>query len=466
MSSRAELVDKISAYLTSLGPGAIQMLARSIETARANGDMDAALELVMEAVQRITLSPEERARRLARPEAEFFSGVESFVIDRTPGWKRPARISRSSLAPIWSWLHREMFSPRFSELQLDNEDAVVGMSDGDVSDIVGKFRAHCMRQLSDTLVDASSSQKMTQHFSAQLGSEEIFQDLNDIVYYNSIEPLITRFSQSLPPVIEKITDGGEKSLIKKLQLFIHQRPDDQEWAFASLIPRLSNQALLAEIAVKLAGSDDVRKIERSLGQTPLGLIHYDLAGHVKAITDISRGQPKLDTVKTHLNAYHDMLRRVSVTLDLESPSELNKSISVLRNEISGWIDQEISSISGLMRRTLRVPKDGSGSVPEFDEHTVDDCERAMAVLDIAKRIKSSLALNQSLGKVTKEVEQSFEVLFNGVLATMRDAHGELYHYCEQVTDAGIRFGSVYFGDDYADLLRRQRGAAQKQSAAG
>lgn len=465
MSSRAELVEKISSYLSGLGTGAVQMLVNSIERARDNGDADPALNLILEAAQKLLLSPEEKAGLLARTKRFFFEKLDDFLVDQTPGWKHVARISRTSLDPIWDWMSGEMFAEEFHARGLDDEATVLRLSDSALRDCVDAYRDQCMQRLSDILSDASSSQKMTQHFISQLGGEDVFEDLADIVYYDRIEPLLTRFTQSLPDVIDKINDQGEKSLIKRIQLFIHQRPDDHHWVFASLMPRLASPCLLAEIAVKLGGSDDIRKIEQSCGDTALSLIYYELASHVHCVTDIKSGQPDTETVTGHLLAYHELLRRVSVALDLESPSALAKDITVLRNTVSAWIDREISGISGLMRRSLRMPKDKEAPVPDFDDHLADDCERALAVLQIARQAKSSLALNQSLNSVTRDVEQSFEVLFNAALDALKQAHGAYYHYCEAVVSASIRYGTLHFGDEYAALLQRQFDAVQKQSMA-
>src|ERR1043166_6325720 len=104
MASNGLPVDRLRAYLRELNPGARALLMAELEGGRLRGDELPAVGLILQELREA--APHEHALppRVGDPQRLFFAPLEPFLVDDKSGRKRPGRIARMSLEPIWRWL--------------------------------------------------------------------------------------------------------------------------------------------------------------------------------------------------------------------------------------------------------------------------------------------------------------------------------------------------------------------------
>src|SRR5262249_26692742 len=107
----AGLPERLRAYLRELPRGALALLVLEIERAFARGDQFPGGELLLEEVRgalRESGQAAGRAGAAGDPPGVFLGALEPFLINDEPVHRRPGRIARAILTPMWSWICRDL----------------------------------------------------------------------------------------------------------------------------------------------------------------------------------------------------------------------------------------------------------------------------------------------------------------------------------------------------------------------
>jgi hypothetical protein len=104
MASNGLPVDRLRDYLRELKPEARALLMAELERGRLRGEELPAIGVILQELR--DAAPHGRAlpSRIGDPQRLFFAPLAPFLIDDRSGRKRPGRIARMSLEPIWRWL--------------------------------------------------------------------------------------------------------------------------------------------------------------------------------------------------------------------------------------------------------------------------------------------------------------------------------------------------------------------------
>ncbi|WP_407154488.1 hypothetical protein [Bradyrhizobium sp. STM 3557] len=103
--------DRIGDYLRQLTPHARSCLLERLEACGAEVPGTAAL---LENLRAEFRESGKTHHRIANPSRHFFYLVEPLLVDGAPEHENSGRILRSSLAPIWEWISRDLL-PRMAD---------------------------------------------------------------------------------------------------------------------------------------------------------------------------------------------------------------------------------------------------------------------------------------------------------------------------------------------------------------
>ena len=95
------LPERLRAYLRELPRGALALLVLELERAFARGDQFPGGEVLLEEVRGALRESGQPASRAGDPTRIFFGALEPFLINDDPAHKRPGRIARAVLSPMW-----------------------------------------------------------------------------------------------------------------------------------------------------------------------------------------------------------------------------------------------------------------------------------------------------------------------------------------------------------------------------
>ena len=103
----AETIERLRQYLAALSAEARTLLVGELERAVLRGDEGSGAELVLAQLRAIVRDQREGAPRVSHAARLFFRPLEPFLIsDRDR--EHPGRITRSSLASLWTWVRRDL----------------------------------------------------------------------------------------------------------------------------------------------------------------------------------------------------------------------------------------------------------------------------------------------------------------------------------------------------------------------
>src|SRR5215468_3268050 len=112
-------VERLRDYLGRLTPAAQSMLAAALERGALRDGEHAAGELVLKELRRVAW----------RPARLFFRPLEPFLVDGVG--KRPGRMSRAGLEPIWTWIGRDLLPEEANAFSQEVGRALVAGSDSE-----------------------------------------------------------------------------------------------------------------------------------------------------------------------------------------------------------------------------------------------------------------------------------------------------------------------------------------------
>lgn len=460
MKSAEELKEKLSLYLASLSDSAQQLLLRTLKKNMANGSIDPSSKLILEALEKVLHDREPEAAPPVKVALDpllkdaFFSTAKPFLAPLNLASKSEGRLSPDSLDAIWLWIKRDIAQPEHLALI---EQEIVEPEKAEIHARAEQLKSVLLPKIAQVtkkiLAELAGEQKMAN----QLGSPEIYADLRDFMASKdkamALQPFLKRIEQ---PLTSWSSPQGEE-IYAHIKRFVQQFPMQTAWLFSGLTSKLSDPKLLVQLAVKLAGSEDAIQIGATVYAPAITQILVEMEAHIFQFKAKVSDPNGLDQALYSLAEWRKHIRAVESELEIPAQCPWAKSLSAMKTEMSDVLEKEISMVAGLIRKALRAPKDGAAEVA--DEDLLQDATRAAQIFHHAERMKDSLAINEPVRKVRKELDQTFELLTTSLVERTRNAEGGDVETCKTLGDAAAIFATHLVDDDYANSFRRQLRAA-------
>ncbi|MCV6546069.1 MAG: hypothetical protein OIF56_02110 [Cohaesibacter sp.] len=463
MTSAEELKEKLSLYLSSLSDSAQQLLLRTLEKSAENGKMDPSSQLILDALKHVLKADEEE-----QPEQTvaldpllkeaFFAPAKPFIAPLNLASKSEGRVSPDSLDAIWRWIKRDIAEP--DQLALINKEAVAP-DKAVIAKQADQLRALLLPKISKTikimLKELAGEQKMAN----QLGSSLVYKDLMDFMAMKEKTATLQSFLKHIDQQISSWESPKGEEVYAQIRKFVQQFPMQTAWLFSGLTSKLSEPKLLVQLSAKLAGSEDALQIGATVYAPAITQILVEMEAHIFQFKAKSATGKELDSALQSLAEWRKLIRALETELEIPVQCPWAKSLSAMKTEMSDMLEKEISTSAGLIRKALRAPKEGTAEVA--DENLLQDATRAAQIFHHAERMKDSLAINEIVRKVRKELDQTFEVLTKSLVERTRHATGADVEICKTLGDAAVIFATHLVDEDYANSFQRQLKAAATSS---
>ncbi|TBW40971.1 hypothetical protein EYW49_02100 [Siculibacillus lacustris] len=467
------LTSKVRAYMESLTPMARAMLVRSLRASASHGDIPN--EVILAAIEGLEIAgePTTPVRRPAsapaptvgepwsqRLESAFFAPLAPFLVDDSVTPHLTGRIARAHLPVIWNWIRRDAAAEDVDRaLAADPYDAAA-----DATPVARKLRRDAMVQVVGFLRDAGTESRARQKLIGQLGGEAIYRDLVDVAYVLQNEAAFANLFAQLPSNITTFDVAEPSRLADVIRASIEQVQMTLEWITAAVLTRTANPVVVAHLACRLVGSSDPRLVAGSryacLIEGLLALIERHAACAKSRGTD-----PQSRTrFFSDLRSYHDISRSFGHVFVIEDVPTWFRRLGAARVVMSEAVSQRIEVAPGLVRRALRVEASGGQYGSRFDPEAVEDAEFAVRLSIEARLAAETLAVNEVVGRIRKQIETTLEHISGKLLADLKASPSLDRRALVDASDAAIRLAAIVFGEDYAAVLRKSRDNALQKPA--
>ena len=454
MADGDKLKKKLSLYLSTLSDSAQQLLLRSLKTAQNEGKNDAASDLILSALIEIVKGQPPEAFLEEKARQAFFKDTDLFIAPVDHVDKVEARISRSSLDAIWTWILRDIASAEHKKtLQLDCNY----LTDEEVTSKTAALSQDLHQSIASYLKKRQREIGAEQKIGNQLGGMHIYEDLIDVMAAKErLTPMIPILSR-LPEEITSWTSAEGEAAFLLISRYVQQAPLKAPWIFSAVTDRLSSPRLKVQLSTRLSGSDDAIQVAATVYAPAVIQVVADMKAYLNRFEKSVTISSELETCVESLSQWHTLARVMDAELEIPVQSDWGKSITSMKSKLSERLEEEIETTPGLIRKALRAPKDGGRET--LDENLLQDATRAVELFHFAERTKDSLALNAPITRLRKEIEQSFEILTTSLIERSRQASGTDIKTCRKLGEVATLFAKLLFDEDYAMAFRRQLKAA-------
>jgi hypothetical protein len=448
----ASAAEKLRAFLRGLKPGARALLIGELERGLLQGNSPAGAEMVLSELRRSLRQSQTKIARFDDPARLFFQPLESFLVDDSPDHQHRARISRSTLEPMWLWISNTLMPEDALDYVEQVEQALaVGHADS-AEHHAHAFQDRVVARIAQLL--ASADDKERRRISAQFGTSRGIEDVRALQGILQSRDSLAMLGTQLPGHVASLSGPVLESVKAHLDAFAPGKPDLFLYSLVLVMNRLASPWQLIRLATKAAGSDDTKRIAETPYAIAVTIVLDEVDRRVRELAaDLKSGRGI--AVAALLKEVHDALRGLRSEIDVPSESAWGKQLAAVRAEVSKLLTGEIELTPGRVRRLVRLRPSkeiAPGAVLDADE--VAEVEAMVGFVVACRNYASELAINEVTQRTFSGLQQFLDTGTRTLLDGLRGATAAERPFRQSQADAAVRFCAQVFGQEYAALLAK------------
>ena len=448
----AGLPERLRSYLRELPRGALALLASELERVAARGDDIPGGESLLEEVRAALRESGQPATRAGDPTRVFFGALEPFLINDDPAHKRPGRITRSVLTPMWSWICRDLVP---DQAKTYNDEAARAAGDPAACERLARnFRKCVVVEIESALAGAKIDERARRRLTGQIGTQHALDDARALLTILSAADIFAQIESRLPAQIRNLADAQLDNVRSLLDQAVGSRADVLPYALVLTMGRLAVPWQLIRLAVKSAETDDAIRIAGSPYGVAVTIVLSEVDRSVSALkADLDRGASS--AAASLIKTIHDCVRGLRTELDLSGDTAWARRLAAIRGDVSSVLKRQVESASARVRRLLRLrPLSEIARNSVLDDDYVNEAEALVELVGVCRLYASELAINEMTLRTYSELQQFLDTGTQALLDSLRQAGDGERRFVQSQVDAAVRFCSKIFGPDYASVLAK------------
>jgi hypothetical protein len=449
MASNGLPVDRLRDYLRELRPEARALLMAELERGRLRGDELPAIGLILQELREA--APNERALppRIGDPQRLFFAPLEPFLVDDRSGRKRPGRVARMSLEPIWRWLCVDLMP---AEASAYGEETKRHLLDGEVAKAEAQARAlqdQAIARIEAALAAVDADVRARRRLAGRIGTPNALEELRDVLAMFQARGALAALASRLAPHIRNLADEQLENVKALLDSALVRRHDLAYYALLLVMSRLGSRWHLIRLAVRGAETDVAARIAHTPGALAITLVLDDIELQAMQLREALEGHD-VGRVVALLKDIHDGARGLRSELDLSGDQPWGRQLAAVRADVSAAIEGQIVAVPGRVHRLLRPRPAGEGAAP--DANDVAEVEALIDLVSACRTYAAELAVNEATLRVYSQLQHYLDTGMAALLDGLRQAAPGERAFRQAQVDAAVRFAAKIFGSEYAAVL--------------
>jgi hypothetical protein len=448
----AGLPERLRSYLRELPRGALALLAGELERAAARGDQIPGGEGLLEEVRAALRESGQPATRAGDPTRLFFAALEPFLVNDDPAHRRPGRIARSILTPMWSWICRDLVP---DQARTYSDEAVHAAADPAAYERLARnFRKCVVAEIESALAAVKIDERVRRRLTGQIGTQNALDDARALLTILSAVDIFAQIEARLPAQIRNLADAQLDNVKSLLDQTVGSQPEILPYALVLTMGRLAVPWQLIRLAVKAAETDDAIRITGSPYAVAVAIVLSEIERMVSALkADLDRGASP--AAASLIKTIHDCVRGLRTELDLSGDSAWARRLAAIRSDVANVLKRQVESASGRVRRLLRLrPLSDIARNSVLDDEEVNEAEAHVELVGVCRLYASELAINEMTLRTYSELQQYLDTGTQALLESLRQAGEGERRFLQSQVDAAVRFCAKVFGPDYASVLAK------------
>jgi hypothetical protein len=457
MATGGPPVERLRGYLLELPPAKRALLIAELEGALLRGDDVPGGALLLQEVRSSVRESGVRAPRVGAAARLFFRPLEPFLSDDEPERKQAARIARTSLEPLWSWICRDVlpevgnrFSEAVTRALLEDGAAICDQ-------LIRPFQDQAAARIRQMLDESEADDRVRRRMIGQIGTAQALDVARDLLAILSGRDILAAMAGRLPGHIVNLADAqlGQVKAIVDAGTADAGTADAKgllPFALILLMGRLASPWQVIRLAVADADSDDASRIAAMPYAIAVTITLADVERMVDELKADLKGGRNL-AVTSLLKCIHDAVRGARSELDLAVDSPWGRQLAAIRSEVSSALKMEIESTPGRVRRLLRPrPAGKPATAARLDPGEVAETEALIELLGACRHYASELAVREVTLRAYTELQQYLDTGTRVLVEGLRGGDAADRPFRQSQVDAAVRFCAKIFGPQYAAVL--------------
>jgi hypothetical protein len=449
MASNELPVDRLRDYLRELKPEARALLMAELERGRLRGEELPAIGLILQELREAAPHGDALPSRIGDPQRLFFAPLEPFLIDDHFGRKRPGRIARVSLEPIWRWLCVDLMPAETSAYAEETKRHLLA---GDAAQAEAQARAlqdQAVIRIEAGLSAAEGDAKARRRLAGRIGTPNALEELRDVLALLKMRDTLAALAARLAPHIRNLADEQLENVKALLESPLVHRHDLGLYALLLAMSRLASRWHLIRVAVRSAETDVAARIAHTPAALAITLVLDDIELQGMQLREALEDRDVARAVAL-LKEIHDAARGLRTELDLSGDQPWRRQLAAVRAEISTAIEGHIVVVPGRVHRLLR-PRAG-GERGALDANDVAEVEALIELVNVCRTYAAELAVNEATLRVHSQLQHYLDTGMAPLLDGLRQASPGERALRQAQVDAAVRFAAKIFSPEYAAVL--------------
>ena len=275
------------------------------------------------------------------PSRYFFVPLEALLVDGAPEHANSGRIARSSVAPIWEWISRDLLPTMARDYNAQMKDLITADKQREIQQAASVFQTKVAKSLEGVLASPEGAAQVRTKLAAYTASPAAFGDVAKMMGALRAREALAKFDDALPAKITKFDDPQVAKITALLDTFRAKNAGAVPFALALVAKRLKTPWQLIRLAIKPARS----KKAADVAATPYGIsvsMVLDQLEDRRLALRMALKHNRIINAREILIEIYDTEYALQVRIDEFDESEWGTRLHAIMEAIATLVEAEVS----------------------------------------------------------------------------------------------------------------------------
>jgi hypothetical protein len=275
------------------------------------------------------------------PSRYFFAPLEALLVDGAPEHANSGRIARSSVAPIWEWISRDLLPTMARDYNVQMKDLIAADKQREIRQAASVFQTKVTKSLEGVFASPEGAAQVRTKLAAYTASPAAYGDVAKLMVALRAREALAKFEDALPAKIAKFDDAQVAKITALLDTFRTKNAPAVPFALALLANRLKSPWQLIRLATRPARS----KKAADIGATPYGISVSMVLDHLedkRLALRLALKHNRIVNAREILVEIYDTEYALQVRIEEFEESEWGTRLRAIMEAIATLIEAEVS----------------------------------------------------------------------------------------------------------------------------
>jgi hypothetical protein len=279
--------------------------------------------------------------RIADPARFFFAPLDPVLVDSAPEHENSGRIPRSSLAPIWEWINRDLLPTMARDYVEEIGKLAAADKQKELRKAAATFQTKVVKYLENALGSAESVRQTRAKLAVYTASHSAYGDLIKMMCVLRARDVLAKFNEALPAKIDKFDDAMVAKMTALLTRLGKDHADAIPFGLALIGKRLKRSWQLIYLATRVAPSKKAVDIATMPYAITVSMV-LDQIEDARSALRVALRKNRVLVAREILVAIYDTEHALQVRINDLDESNWGARLRTLMDAIAALVDEEIS----------------------------------------------------------------------------------------------------------------------------